>query len=297
MGYKLINDGSKYFRAKPIYRDSGNATSLRVSRRNGWFTDYSANITGPLTDLVKLTLGLKNTDDAKSWLANNEFELNSINVDESPLIERSTKIYNKEMLDKLIRNHQYWNDRGVSTEILEKHKGGVALSGVLYGRYVFPVFDQIGRLIGFAGRDITNKSPIKWKIIGPKHDFIFPFHNIENIREKKEVILLESIGDLLSLEGAGIYTGLVLFGVKLSDTILSKLSGLMPQKIIIALNNDQNNGNVGQKSAEEMGSRLLHFFNPEVIQIKIPIGYGDLGEMSPEAVLEWYNLKSNDEKL
>ena len=47
--------------------------------------------------------------------------------------------------------------------------------GKMKDRYVFPIFDKMDRLIGAAGRDVTNFSSIKWKLIGEKSLWVYPF--------------------------------------------------------------------------------------------------------------------------
>ena len=91
------------------------------------------------------------------------------------------------------------------------------MSGKLNNRIVFPIFNMDGTDIeGFAGRDLLDRDT-KWKLMGAKRLWIYPFflpEVQEAIMEKQEVILVESIGDFLALYEAGIFNVLVLFGVK-----------------------------------------------------------------------------------
>ena len=99
-------------------------------------------------------------------------------------------------------------------------------AGKLKDRYVFPVFDKMDRLIGAAGRDLNNSSPIKWKLIGEKSFWVYPFkYNNEYIKKEKSVFLVESIGDMLALWEAGIKYTLVLFGLTVSSKIKQILIG------------------------------------------------------------------------
>ena len=56
-----------------------------------------------------------------------------------------------------------------------------------------------------------------------KKNFIFPFICQEEIKKGKNVILVESIGDALSLIEIGIKNVLVLFGVSMSQEIIKNL--------------------------------------------------------------------------
>jgi hypothetical protein len=42
LGYVLTNDGA-FYRARPIYRNSNNSTSLRIHKESGRFIDFSIN--------------------------------------------------------------------------------------------------------------------------------------------------------------------------------------------------------------------------------------------------------------
>lgn len=88
-----------------------------------------------------------------------------------------------------------------------------------------------------------------------KSKWIYPsFVNEDYVKDQEEVILVESIGDMLSLWEAGIKNSVVLFGVNLSDSILFYLIGLRVKKIVIALNNDGENkaGNSGAEKYQKI---------------------------------------------
>ena len=90
----------------------------------------------------------------------------------------------------------------------------------LYNRYVFPIWDtNTSRVLGFTGRDISNKHPLKWKILGKKSDWLYPFFcNKKYIKETNQIILVESIGDMLALWENGIMNSIVTFGTECVST-------------------------------------------------------------------------------
>lgn len=284
IGYKLTPDGSNFFRAKPIYRNSDNNSSLRISAEHGGFTDFSENISGNFYQLVQLSLNLKDLQSAKTWLKEKGVNISADNLDK-PILQTSKMYYPVSILDRLIKNNSYWNDRGISDFILEKYKGGVAISGSLANRYVFPIFDRNSRIIGFIGRDLTNISSAKYKIIGPKKDFIWPYH-IFNLEKGQPIILVESPGCVLKLSEVGINTSICMFGVSLSDSIISFLNSVCPSKILISTNNEVDNNSVGNNAALKIQERLLQFFNPDKIKIALPTKK-DFGCMTNEEILEW----------
>ena len=198
-----------------------------------------------------------------------------------------TKKFDINILENLESNHQYWNKRNVSNNILVEFKGGIAKAGKMKNRYVFPIFDINNNIIGFSGRDITNLSKIKWKHLGEKNDFLYPlFLNSEIIQNQREIILVESIGDMLSLWQAGVKNVLVTFGTNLSLSILNYCLKIDAKKIYISLNNDSNKNSAGNIGAEKTHSRLKRYFDEKQLQIALPTKK-DFGEMSEEEIFQW----------
>jgi len=287
LGYKLKDHGKEY-RARPLYRDSDNDTVLKIEKISGNWFDFKQNISGDLNSLVKLTLKLDGVDEAKQWLKNKNFISQVIENVEKPLL-KSTKTFDIELLSKLENNHDYWIRRDVQEEIIAEFKGGIAKMGKMKNRYVFPIFNLNNNIIGFSGRDISNLSKIKWKHLGEKTEFIYPlFLNSKIIENKKEVILVESIGDLLSLWQAGIKNVIVTFGVSLSLPILNYLLKIDVKKIYISLNNDSNKNNAGNIASEKIYSKLRRYFDERQLKISLP-PKKDFGEMTTQEILDWSN--------
>lgn len=291
LGYTLTDDGACWWRTKPVYRNSDNPTSLRISKKNGGWTDFSENIGGPFYKLVQLTLGFQKPKEAKKWLEENQYVRPTIST-EAPKIVMA-EIFSPTMLDKLIKDHHYWNNRGIRTETLEEFQGGVAGANRMANRYVFPIFSNQETIIGFTGRDLTGKSPMKYKHIGEKSKWVWPRHvNEYIIREEKEVILVESPACVLKLYDCGVKNTLCLFGTGISDSIICFLIGCGLKRIIIATNNEPENFNIGNEAAEKIYNRLLKFFDPHKLKIALPVKK-DFGEQTCEENLLWYKQLEN----
>lgn len=288
LGLTLKRENNYYYRAAANFRNGDNPNALRISSKNGNWVDFVAQERGSLKDLICLIKGIK-LPEAESYLRQNEF-FQERKEEKLPLVENKVKVFDAKILDRLIRDNTYWNNRGISDETLTKFKGGVALTGKLYQRYVFPIFKE-DKLIGFAARDITEKNEVKWILYGKKTEWVFPFFNLDFIKESQTVILIESIGDCLKLMEAGIYNCLCLFGLQISDAIISKLNGLNLKKIYISTNNDENGR--GNEAAQKIYDRLSRFFNLDKLEIKLPPeGINDFGEMSVEDILNWNKVKN-----
>jgi hypothetical protein len=287
LGYKLKDFGKEY-RARPLYRDSDNDTVLKIYKDTGHWFDFKENISGDFSLLVGMTLKLDNPEKAKEWLKNKNFVIHKSSDIEKPLL-KATKKFDIEILSKLENNQNYWLNRGVSQNILEEFKGGLAKTGKMKNRYVFPIFNYKKDLVGFSGRDVTNLSKIKWKHLGEKNDFVYPlFLNGEAIETQREVILVESIGDMLSLYQSGVKNILVTFGVNLSLGILNYLLKIDVKMIYISLNNDSNKNNAGNIGAEKIYSKLTRYFDNKQLKIALPTKK-DFGEMNKEEILQWKN--------
>lgn len=285
LGYQL-KDYGKEFRAKPLYRDSDNDTVLRIYKDTGKWFDFKQNISGDINSLVRLTLKIDDPEKAQEWLKNKNFHIN-YNIEYTKPVLKSTQKFDLNLLDNLENDNSYWNKRGIADETLFQFKGGVGKAGKMKNRYVFPIFDARSDIIGFSGRDITNLSKIKWKHLGEKNDFLYPsFLNSQLIQNQKEIILVESIGDMLSLWQANIKNVLVTFGTSLSLSILNYCLKIDPKKIYISLNNDSNNNNAGNIGAEKSYARLKRYFDDKQLQISLPTKK-DFGEMNKEEILQW----------
>ena len=285
LGYKLKDHGKEY-RARPLYRDSDNDTVLKIEKISGNWFDFKQNISGDLNSLVKLTLKLDGVDEAKQWLKNKNF-ISQVNTNaEKPLI-KSAKSFDINILDRLENRHDYWINRNIAQKTISQFKGGVAHAGKMKNRYVFPIFNLKNNIIGFSGRDITNISKIKWKHLGEKSDFLYPlFLNHFILQEQREIILVESIGDMLNLWQNGIQNVLVTFGTSLSLPILNHMLKLDIKKIYISLNNDSNKNMAGNIGADKIHSRLKRYFDQRQLKIALPVKK-DFGEMTAEEILQW----------
>jgi hypothetical protein len=134
LGYSNISEGPKEYRMRPIYRDSDNNTVLSVKKESGRFIDFSKGITGSIEDLIKLSLNLKNVEEVKTWISNKNISLERREEAKPKLVTQ--KVYEKDMLLKLKKDHSYWIQRGVPEDILVEFEGGVALEDLEDGQAV-----------------------------------------------------------------------------------------------------------------------------------------------------------------
>lgn len=289
IGYSLKDYGKEY-RTRPIYRESDNDTVLRIYKNTGNWIDFKENITGDFASLIKLSLNLKDNEEAKKYLEDRNFsaQFKSNDSKGKPKV-KNIKIFDKKTLQSFKKDHEYWLNRGIDKNIIEMFNGGILEEGKMKNRYVFPIFNHKNEIIGLSGRDITNKSSIKWKHLGEKSSWCYPiFLSLDSIKNKKEVIIVESIGDCLSLFQAGIDNIIVSFGLDLGLGVLNLLLKLDLKKIYISLNNDQEKNMAGNLAAEKIFNKLKRYFDLDQLKIALP-NKKDFGEMSLAEIKGWYN--------
>ena len=278
LGYNLKDYGQEY-RARPLYRSSNNETVLRIRKDSGYWVDFKEGKGGPLRSLVKLTLGLGSDEEGSKWLKEKGF--NKIQRTRTKPVSKAPKTFSLSELSKIDPDYSYWKNRGItSTTVLRDLGSGVVHSnGKMSNRYVFPVQNAKKQIVGFSGRDISGKSKIKWKHLGNKQDWRYPAQiNFKNILKSKTVILVESIGDMLSLWDIGVKETLVTFGLDISLSVLNFLIRMDPDRILISFNNDSKNNDAGNIAAQKAEKKLLKWFDRKQVEIQLP-PEGDFNDM------------------
>jgi hypothetical protein len=292
VGYSNIKDNGRELRMKPIYRDSSSGTVLSVRKDTGHFIDFSKQISGSFEHLIQLSLDLEDLSKAKTMLKD-KWSLNGeVKREHRPNVS-GKKVFPSSYLEKIIPTHDYWAKRGVSKDTLDLFKGGVVKKGTMADRYVFPILSSKEELIGVTGRclkDPENKNTPKWLHRGRTSEWKYPLQvNYSIIKQQKELILVESIGDMLSLWEAGIKNTLVVFGLNLSPSLIGLLIKLDPNKIFVSFNDDSDNNSAGNKGVESAVKKLKNYFDPEQIQVAFPT-QNDFGDMSSEEISKWKEI-------
>lgn len=304
LGYKLTDFGN-HWRTNALYRGGKNSTALQIYKNSGVWVDYVNNSHHlPFKSLVEATLQTNDSTEVNKFFDGYDFDSLSSEVqtfDTKPKIEME-KIYPDSILEKLLPHYKFYNDRGIGDHTLRFFKCGLATQGSMYQRFVFPIYNSIGQIHGFSGRDMlkssTNKDRPKWKHTGKKSTWIYPYYlndsqgnspTQDEITEKQEVILVESIGDLLRLHDRGFKNVLCVFGTSVSNSLACHLISLGLKRVVLSLNNDYDK----EKNRGEIGSlksylKLLSFFDKDRLIVHPPIA-SDFGEMKDEEFKTWNN--------
>jgi len=303
LGYKL-NDNGRYWRAAAIYRGGDNQTSLHIYKDTGCWRDYVAQTPFlPFEKLISASLKTNDSREVSKFIKKYSSGDTPFYTAEAKKIEME-KIYPKSDLRKLLPHDKFYNAKGVSSGTLRFFGGGMATGGQMYQRYVFPIFNENNEIHGFSGRDMTdnkNGNRPKWKHVGVKSKWVYPLHVEskgefpvrEEIDSSGEVILVESLGDMLRFHEAGIKNVLVIFGLEVSPSLICNLVSLFPQKVILSLNNDADKKeNTGLRASIKNYLKLIGSFDISRLSICLPI-CNDFGDMSNEDFEKWQERKES----
>lgn len=296
LGYDLVDRG-KFWQTNAIYRGGDNRTALQIYKDTGTWKDHVLGSKFfPFKALIEKTLKTNNKQSVEKYLKGEESDLRSrIRIPTNKLTMPT--IYPESYLNTLLPHYDFYTKLGISAKTLKSFHCGLETEGKMYQRLVFPIVNEDGEVHGLSGRLLVNKeNQPKWKHIGGKNNWVYPFYSLKlneasetekMIDEKKEVVLVESIGDCLSLYDAGIKNVLVTFGISLSSKLFCFLSQLNLEKIYISFNNDKDKEiNVGMENCIKTYLKLLNSFDKDQLFISLPLA-NDFGKMNKELIHDW----------
>ena len=301
MGYRLIDCGD-HWRTQAVYRSGDNQTAVKIYKNTGVWMDFVINKgSKPFEALVRETL--------KGDEVNLTKILSKVKNSDAPIIYKKKdtiemeKIYPKETLDKLFPNYSFYKKKLISEGTQKKFEVGLAGVGKMYRRMVFPIYNEHNQVIGFSGRKVDdNNNYPKWKHIGKRNSWVYPANNNatgvkQEIALKKEVILVESIGDALALYEQNIKNVLVIFGLSVNNNIINFLSSQQIHNIFICTNNDEGSSkNRGFIAAIKNYLKLSSYFDLDILSVKFPPKpYNDFGDahLAEYDFKKWIDKKIN----
>jgi 5S rRNA maturation endonuclease (ribonuclease M5) len=254
-------------------------------------------------DIVGLIRGAKEIpfDEAVVWLQEfieGHLKMSIDNIDVNTISmstdgNRQTLFIHKPLPDSLLSylsdDTSYLIDRGFNVSILEKYgvKYWTRFGTYMHKRIIIPIRDTEGRLVGFSGRDITNKHKAKW-LNGRsyvRHNSDDKFHktsvimNLNNVMsgEYNSIILVEGPLDGFKLEMSGIEN----WGACLGSTVSPMQQHLLLQagikRLILAFDSDDAGQTCTRKAADLMRSN----FDIKVIDVPKPY---DIGALAPNTI-------------
>lgn len=288
-GCKPQNFGT-YITCAATYRGGDDPSSIAIYLNNRIVKDFVMNQTFSLEHFLRKTLNLKHSEQLDKILAGT-VEYHTTEFDKQDPFDKESRYYSSDDIVSLVPDHSYWEGRGIPADVVSIFNGGVCTTGKMKDRYVFPIVNSRRKIEGFSGRDVTGEMKMKWKHLGKKAQWTFPLvFSHRFVTQLSQVIIVESIGDMLSLWRSGIKNVAISFGTNIGIGLTKALISLNPYQIIIATNKDEVNrfGHCpGQMAAQKMKTQLTDFFDPNQISIYHPT-LNDFGIQTDEQNLTWY---------
>lgn len=165
-------------------------------------------------------------------------------------------------------------------------------------RVVFPIYDENHEyMIGCTGRSIFNECPLcrsyhppgnrcpndyrpsKWKHLNgfEKEKCLYNYwFSKDYIEESQTAVVVESPGNVLRLEEAGIHNAVAMFGTSFSSYQEMLLGKLLVRRVILCMDNDD----AGQEAADKLTYYLSRYFTVD----KITPPQNDIADCSIEEV-------------
>jgi DNA primase len=152
--------------------------------------------------------------------------------------------------------HEYGLSRGLTVETLQTFGAGLCLSkGMFAGRFVIPLHNEVGELVGYAGRALDEAQP---KYLFPSRDkgfhkshLLFNLHRVlKNMPTEKRVVLVEGFFSTMKIAQAG-FACLGLLGSSLSEAQEEILCGHF-NSVVVVTDGDA----AGRRASDDCLARL-----------------------------------------
>lgn len=290
LGFNLRDRGD-YWQTSAIFRGGDNQTAIQIYKDSGVWKDH-VNQTPFMNfeKLVELTVGSSDPSVLENCIKYRD-STSFLNFNPNIYKIKMEKIYDQSILENHLPHLDFYLEKGIRPDVLDQFKCGLCTEGKMYQRLVFPIFNLNNQIHGLSGRYVgpNSSDKPKWKHLGLKSKWIYPHHlSYKYIESSKKVILVESIGDVLNLYSHGYKNILCTFGTSVSPSLISYLSGLDLDEIIISFNNDlkSDNRNPGLEGAIKSFFKLINYFDHEKLLISLPVK-NDFGDMSNEDFELW----------
>jgi len=223
-------------------------------------------------------------------------------------IHISQKVHSPTLLSSLRTPTVFCRSRGLDSKLCMNRGIGYAEKGKLCGRIVVPIYNAVGKIVGFSGRIVkSSQSKHKWnhwpsaKLAKFNNETSFkPGINLYNInfalknligKENRTIILTEGPFDVIKLIMAGFDNSVCVFGSSLSNAQVALMKKCGIENIILAFDGDK----AGQKANDKAHDLLSHnIINSYIINL----GHSDdVGSMEPKVIKKLFGDFCKENKI
>ncbi|AHK22439.1 DNA primase [Candidatus Hepatoplasma crinochetorum Av] len=145
-------------------------------------------------------------------------------------------------LKKYLLKKNFKEQEILRASLIKNNNGN--LRDLFFNRLIFPIFNQFNDVLGFSGRVIDQKSPIKYlnssqNLLFNKSKIIYNLNNAtEEILLKDNVIIVEGFMDVISFYKIGIKNVVASMGTAFNINHIDKLKSFT-KNFILSFDNDQ----------------------------------------------------------
>lgn len=254
----IREDEEKFQGVCPVHPGADNPTAFVVWKNTGVWRCYThlCHLDGDRCRHLCKHLGIENTNSY-------EYSIDSFGTQTSKIKREQEAICTREeFLNRLCEYPSKYahEQRDFPKYLLKKYGIGTSYKkGNMAYRCVCPIFsDDYKYVVGYSGRTIQDSKP-KWL-----HSNFKSGHNLYNIwfaktsiKQKKSVILVEGIFDVLRLEEAGIRNSVSTFGLNIGQVQERMFQKMGVQNIIFGFDND----GAASKAIEAIQKKYEMYYN------------------------------------
>lgn len=203
------------------------------------------------------------------------------------------------VVKRLLRKHN--EDELVDSGICYRSDNGRLVLRIK-NRITFPIRSITGAIIGFGGRDITGKSPAKYKntpetMLFKKRTTLYGEDTARrHIRRSKRAILCEGYMDTIALQSHGFGYSVGVMGTAVTSSVLIRLSRFA-DTIYVSLDSDS----AGKAAAMRIANQIPRRFASDVRVIVIPPvrcdSIADAKRVSPSKYDEYIYLPDDSDSV
>ena len=164
-------------------------------------------------------------------------------------------------LTSIDTSHGYLRHRGIKQETAKHFDAGYFFGkGMMAGRFVFPVHNEVGELIAYAGRAVDEelaKTDGKYKTPFHKSLVLYNLHRVlEAGNESREVILVEGFFGTMKIHQAGFPNVVALMGSSLSEEQEKLIVDNFDKAVIISDGDDSGRDFIGD-ATERLSRKMV----------------------------------------
>lgn len=195
----------------------------------------------------------------------------------------------RDQLTKMLLRKDYSNQALLRSGIVIQNEYGYA--DIYYDRIMFPLYDMMGRVVGFSGRVYHGEKEFKYvntkeTEIFKKGELLYNYHRSKDIaRQKNQVIVMEGFMDVIRAYTIGVQNTVATMGTAVTKQQALSLKK-MAKEIILCFDGDA----AGEKATFACSNLLLELgVTPKIVRLE--------DQLDPDEYIQKYGKEQFERKL